>query len=192
MIGIASKQICSIFQLILKNKKLFNKEDTAAVFYDLSFLEKKINELRETFPKNTLHAVAIKANPLLANLKFVKKLNVGVEAASLPEVYLALKAGFPTHKIIFDSPAKTREEISFALRKGININADSFQELDIIKMLLKKIKSESKIGVRINPQVGTGKIPETSVAGEYYVQIYESNNLTEQKCFQWHELFVSA
>ena len=111
--------------------------------------------------------MAIKANPLLANLKFIKKLNVGVEAASLPELHLAIKAGFTGHKIVFDSPAKTEKEISFALKKGININADSFQELDIIKTLLKRYKTKSKIGVRVNPQVGTGDISETSVAGHY-------------------------
>ena len=76
MTGIANKQICSIFQLILRNKKLFNKKDTAAVFYDLSFLEKRINELRKSFPKNSLHAVAIKTNPLLSILRYIKKLNV--------------------------------------------------------------------------------------------------------------------
>lgn len=164
---ISNKQIYSIFQLLLKNKKLFNKKDTAAVFYDLSFLEKRINELKRTFPKNSLHAIAIKANPLLANLKFIKKLNVGVEAASLPEVHLALKAGFSHNKIIFDSPAKTRWEISFSLKNGININADSLDELRLIKQLLKSIHTKSKIGIRVNPQVGIGRIAETSVAGEY-------------------------
>ena len=167
MTGIANKQICSIFQLILRNKKLFNKKDTAAVFYDLSFLEKRINELRKSFPKNSLHAVAIKTNPLLSILRYIKKLNVGVEAASLPEVHLALKAGFPVHKIVFDSPTKTEEEILFALKKSININADSLEELRLIKQLLRNIHTKSKIGIRINPQVGIGKISETSVAGEY-------------------------
>ena len=164
---ITNKQSSEALEKIIKNKGLSNKNDTSAVFYNLSFLEERINEVKKAFPQNTLHAVAIKANPLLESLKFIKRLNVGVEAASLPEVFLAVKAGFPGRKIVFDSPAKTEEEISFALKKGININADSFGELDIIKTLLKKYKTRSKIGIRINPQVGTGKIVETSVAGSY-------------------------
>ena len=164
---IRKQQISLIIQKALGSKYILEGNDSSAVFYDLSFLGEKIKEVKRAFPQNTLHAIAIKANPLLENLKFIKRLNVGVEAASLPEVFLAIKAGFPGHRIVFDSPAKTEEEISFALKKGININADSFGELDIIKTLLKKYKTKSKIGIRINPQVGTGKIVETSVAGSY-------------------------
>ena len=164
---IGKQQISFIIQKALRSKYVLLGAGSSAVFYNLSFLEERINEVKRAFPQSTLHASAIKANPLLENLKFIKRLNVGVEAASLPEVFLAIKAGYPGHKIVFDSPAKTEEEISFALKKGININADSFGELDIIKTLLKKYKTKSKIVIRINPQVGTGKIVETSVAGSY-------------------------
>jgi diaminopimelate decarboxylase len=164
---IAAEEISITSRKAIKIKNLINGDDSSLIFYNLSFLKERIDELKKAFPKNSLHAIAIKANPLLANLKFIKRLNVGAEAASLPEVYLALKAGFNTNKIIFDSPAKTKEEITFALKKGISINADSLEELEVIKKLLLKIKTKSRIGIRINPQVGIGNIPETSVAGEY-------------------------
>jgi diaminopimelate decarboxylase len=165
--SITAEEISSIFRNALKSGKIIRNDDTSIIFYSLSFLQERINELKKVFPQNSLHAIAIKANPLLANLKFIKKLNVGAEAASLPEVYLALKAAFKNDKIVFDSPAKTKEEIAFALKNGININADSLEELELIKKFLIDIKSKSRIGIRINPQVGIGKIPETSVAGEY-------------------------
>jgi diaminopimelate decarboxylase len=164
---IAAEEISIVFRNALKIKNLIKDDDSSLIFYNLSFLKERIDELKKVFPQNSLHAIAIKANPLLANLKFIKRLNVGAEAASLPEVYLALKAGFKTDKIIFDSPAKTKEEIAFSLKKGININADSLEELEVIKKLLVEIKTKSWIGIRINPQVGIGNIPETSVAGEY-------------------------
>lgn len=165
--NLTSKEIAYVFRKALNKNNLLTDEDAAAVFYDLDFIENKIKHLKNTFPENSLHAIAIKANPLVENLKFIKKLKAGAEAASLPELHLALKAGFPASKIVFDSPAKTKSEINFALKKGININADSFEELEIIKKLMIKIKSKSKIGVRINSQSGTGTIKETSVAGEY-------------------------
>lgn len=164
---IPAEEISSIFRRALKSGKINQTEDTSAIFYNLSFLKERIDELKKVFPQNSLHAIAVKANPLLANLKFINKLNVGAEAASLPEVYLALKAGFKNDKIIFDSPAKTKEELVFALKNDININADSLEELKLIKKLLLRLKTKSRIGVRINPQVGIGNIPETSVAGEY-------------------------
>jgi diaminopimelate decarboxylase len=93
-------------------------------------------------------------------------MGVGAEVASLPELYMAEKAGFTPDTIVFDSPCKTKAEIEYALKSGVCFNADSFDELDRIAEILKTINSKSIIGVRINPQVGTGSIKSTSVADE--------------------------
>lgn len=73
-----------------------------------------------------------------------------MEAASYEEVELAVEAGCPFHKIVFDSPAKTREEIKQCDTRfrGLYVNANSLQELDRLKE-----SSYLKIGVRINPLV---------------------------------------
>ena len=102
-------------------------------------------------------------------LKRLEKLGVGLESATLPELYLAEKSGFTPDRIVFDSPTKTISELEYALNLGCHINADSLYELDRIAELLRnlKFKSKSTIGIRINPQVGTGSIAFSSVAGEY-------------------------
>jgi diaminopimelate decarboxylase len=97
-------------------------------------------------------------------LSFARHLITGAEVASLPELYLAEKAGFAPENIVFDSPCKTKEELEIALKKGVYLNADSFLELDRIAEILRNIKSNSVIGLRINPQVGPGNIKSTSVA----------------------------
>lgn len=148
----------------LCSSNLINEEDTSILFYDLDFIKERINNLKELFPPTTIHAVAAKANPLVNILTQVNKLNVGLEVASAPELYLAERVGFPAERIVFDSPSKTRKEIEYALRQGIHINADSFEELDRIDDILKTVKSHSTIGVRVNPQVGPGTIKSTSVA----------------------------
>jgi diaminopimelate decarboxylase len=153
------------FNLALAQKDLITEEDTAIIFYDLHFLKERITNLQNLFPSSTLHAIAIKANPLTSTLKKLNELGVGLEAASLPELYLAEAAGFSPEKIVFDSPAKTRKEIEYALNLGVYLNADSFDELDRIAEILKTIKSTSTIGMRINPQIGSGSIQSTSVAG---------------------------
>ncbi len=155
-----------VLRRALASHTLIDEDDTALVFYDLTALEGKVRELTGAFPDNTLHAVAVKANPLLENLKFMNNLGTGAEAASLSEIHLALQAGFSPSSIIFDSPAKTKNEIHFALEKGIHLNADSFNELETIRGYLQTHKSNSRIGVRINPEVGAGTISETSVAGQ--------------------------
>ena len=146
---------------------IINVDDTAAVFYDLSGLDKKINSLKASFPQGTLHAMAIKTNPLTGVLRRLNEKGIAAEAASLPEFYIAQKSGFESDRIVFDSPAKTRSELAYALKAGVHINIDSFEELEIVAELKKRIESRSTLGIRLNPQVGTGKIKATSVAGEY-------------------------
>jgi diaminopimelate decarboxylase len=142
-------------------------DDSAVIFHDLSFLENRVEHLKSLFPASTLHAIAAKANPLPAIMECLLPLGVGVEAATIGEVSIALKSGYEPAKIVFDSPAKTREELAFALQAGVRINADSFNELLRIDQLLKDIPSRSNIGLRVNPQIGAGSISTTSVAGDY-------------------------
>lgn len=162
-----TKHAAKILSLAIKKKGLITKSDSAVIFYDLSLIKQKINELKKYFPPNTLHAAAIKASPLLNILRLIQESDFGVETASLPELYLAQKAGFVSNKIVFDSPIKTYEELEYALRSGVHINADSLPELERIAKLKNKSDSKSTIGIRINPQIGMGKIKMTSVAGEY-------------------------
>lgn len=94
-------------------------------------------------------------------------LGVGVEAATLPELHHATSAGFSPDRIVFDSPAKTTQEPAFAFNLRVHINADSLSDLDRISRIVKNDQLKGTIGVRINPQVGTGKIVSTSTAGDY-------------------------
>jgi len=164
---LSDEHISRAFRRAVATTGLIHADDTAILFYDLSFLEQRVRDLQSLFPPNTLHAIAIKANPLAKVLERVCQWGAGAEAASLPEIHLALNAGFPPKKIVFDSPVKTRAEIEFALNLGIHINADSLEELDRIAAALNGAKPKGTVGVRINPQVGTGKILSTSVAGDY-------------------------
>ncbi|MEI6456749.1 MAG: diaminopimelate decarboxylase [bacterium] len=143
------------------------EEDSSVILYDLTFLEKRIEYLRSLFPVGTLHGLAVKANPLIRIMEMSRNLGMGVEAASMGEVSLALKTGYPPEKIVYDSPVKTIREIEFALRNGIHINIDNLSELKRVDNLLNSMETRSTIGIRINPQVGVGSILESSVAGEY-------------------------
>jgi len=139
--------------------------EDAVVIIDLDMLSRNVGRLRNSFPENALHAVAVKANPLMAVLKFLRQLGLGAEVASLSELHLALAAGYEPQRIVFDSPAKTVAEIEFALRTGVHINADNFAELARIADILAREPSSSTIGLRLNPQVGRGAIAAASVAG---------------------------
>ena len=164
---LSSSTLSKVFSRALAQPCLLAQDDTAVLFYDLDEIERRFRLLAELFPPTALHAVAIKANPLRAILRHLKNMGAGAEAASLPEMYLAEEAGFLPEHIVFDSPAKTVEEIFYALSRGIHVNADSFAELDRIEQILQQLAVKANIGVRINPQIGAGAIEQTSVAGRY-------------------------
>lgn len=140
----------------------------AVIFHDLGLLQGKTQELRAAFPDSTLHGLAIKANPLLEVLKVAVEGGFGLEAASLEEASLAEAAGCPPAAIVFDSPAKTESEIAWALERGVTLNADNDVEIARIHaQLVRTGAAPARIGLRINPQTGAGRIGATSVAGAY-------------------------
>jgi diaminopimelate decarboxylase len=77
---------------------------------------------------------------------------------------LALAAGCRGDRIVFDSPAKTVGEIGQALRWGVLLNADNFDELGRIAAARRTCESASLIGLRVNAMVGGGTIAHTSVS----------------------------
>ncbi|MDG1296989.1 MAG: hypothetical protein P8P48_07615 [Saprospiraceae bacterium] len=157
--------IPAYLQKVVDSKKLF-RNNASLIVYDLEFIKERIQKVQYCFPDNALHALAIKASPLVNLLRTQNKDGIGLEAASLPEVYLGLKAGYKAKDIVFDSPCKTIEDLEFALTAGVRVNADSFAELERIDELYRDLGSKSLIGLRINPQMGEGNIHATSVGGK--------------------------
>ncbi|GGR95159.1 diaminopimelate decarboxylase [Streptomyces humidus] len=137
-----------------------------AAFLDLDGVAASVTALHEAFPDppGVLHTFAAKANCLVPVLRELRTLGMGCEVAGAGELAQALAAGFAPDRIVFDSPAKTRSELARALELGVAVNADNFQELDRIDEILALRPSASRIGVRVNPQVGGGDIAETSTA----------------------------
>lgn len=137
-------------------------EAPAVIVHDLELMRARVEELRASFPASALHAVAIKANPVLAILRELVTLGLGLEAASWGEVELALAAGCAPERIVYDSPAKTRSELRRALELGLRLNLDNLDELERVAAL--GPGPGAAVGLRINPAVGSGSIAATSVA----------------------------
>lgn len=162
---IGTDQASQLLQLALQSDWV-DDATTSFLIHDLSRMQQRIESLQAVFPKSCLHALAIKANPLVAVLRHAAQAGVGLEAASIEEVHLALAAGCRPERIVFDSPAKTVAEIESALELGVLLNANSLPELDRIRTCLSRVASTSRIGIRVNPECGAGSIAETSVASK--------------------------
>jgi len=153
------------------HNNLIGKNDVSAVFFCYDNFTDKINILKSSFPNNSLHTIAVKALPFPKLLSYFKQAGLGAEVASLGELEIALYVGFPAEKIVFDSPAKTKQELYYALNLGCHINADNFDELERIATWVQEENlgkpPKNNIGLRINPQIGKGRISSTAVADEY-------------------------
>ncbi|MFE7355412.1 diaminopimelate decarboxylase [Streptomyces sp. NPDC057543] len=125
-----------------------------------------VDALHEAFdgPATVHHTFAAKACGLVPVLRLLADAGMGCEVASPGELEQALAAGFPYDRLVFDSPAKTVEELETALAHGIAINLDNFQELARVDRLLAGREPVGPIGLRVNPQVGAGAIGAMSTA----------------------------
>jgi diaminopimelate decarboxylase len=161
---ISPEEIASVVRRALAAGHL-GPEAPAFIAHDLGRLSARLEHLKARFPPDTLHAVAIKANPLVEVLRALVDGGAGLEAASRGEVALALAAGCPPERIVYDSPAKSEADLEAALRLGIHVNADNEEELRRIASLRERIPSTGTLGIRVNPMVGEGRIALTSVSG---------------------------
>ncbi|GGR73804.1 diaminopimelate decarboxylase [Streptomyces humidus] len=145
------------------------QRDLLAAFVDLDGVAATVESLRRAFasaPSSppVLHAFAAKANSLVPVLAELRDLGMGCEVATAGELARALAAGFAPERIVFDSPAKTEAELRRALDLGVTVNADNYQELARIDRALGGRVPVSRIGVRVNSQLGGGAIAAMSTA----------------------------
>lgn len=143
---------------------LLAEEDTVTVFINQAVLAAKVEQLQHAFPPDTLHAIAIKANPLVEVLRTLNEMGTGAEAASMGEVVLAIAASFPDEAIVFDSPAKTFGELAWLKQHhpGIWVNVDSLDELPMYH----RLGCPFRMGLRINPGVAVAAPEALQVSGE--------------------------
>lgn len=97
---------------------------------------------------------AAKANYLGRILQESHKLDLGIEAMSLFELKLAEKAGIPFNKIVLNGPAKTLDELNYAITNKINhLNVESLNEIQQVEKIAEKLELVQKITVRIHPKL---------------------------------------
>jgi diaminopimelate decarboxylase len=125
----------------------------------------------------------VKANSNRAILKLLANAGAGFDIVSGGELFRALKAGAEPAKCTFAGVGKTREEIEYALDRGVySFNVESEAELDYINEIASRKSQRAPIALRVNPDVAaethayisTGKSENKfGIALERVAQIYE-------------------
>ncbi|CAK4692430.1 hypothetical protein LEN26_006203 [Aphanomyces euteiches] len=101
--------------------------------YDLDAIDMAFQSLVAPFPPHFEHRFAVSACPFAFFLRRAIENDIGLTCATLVEVQHALRLGCAPHKIVFASPSKSQSDIRQAIDAGVDVTADSFVELDVIR-----------------------------------------------------------
>ncbi len=134
-------------------------------------------------PLDHLICYAVKANSNRAILRLLHEAGAGFDIVSGGELFRALKSGADPAKCTFAGVGKTREEIAYALDRGVySFNVESEAELAYINEIASGKSQRAPIALRVNPDVAaethayisTGKSENKfGVTLDRIVQIYE-------------------
>lgn len=123
---------------------------------DEALLRKNMKEYKEAFasfyPNSEVH-YASKALMCIAMCKIAQSEGLGLDVVSGGELYTALKAGFPTEKILMHGNNKSASEIKMAIESGVTIVIDNFYEIELLDKITKELGKEVNAMLRIKPGV---------------------------------------
>ena len=81
------------------------------------------------------------------------KLGSGAVLVSGNEIRVAMHAGFPTDKLVFNGNGKTQQDINLAVEHGILVNIDSEFDLEHIIKAGQVTGRKARALLRINPDI---------------------------------------
>lgn len=94
---------------------------------------------------------AAKANGNLAIMRALARRGAGADVFSSGELHLALQAGIPAEKLLFNGSSKTPQDLELAVRKEVRVSVDSLDELHQLDDAAKAAGKTAKISFRVNP-----------------------------------------
>lgn len=133
----------------------FKRLKTPFYYYDLSLLQKTIDDLKKEADKRNYQIhYAVKANANKRILKIINNNGFGADCVSGNEVSRAIEVGFDSNKIVFAGVGKSDEEIKTGLQHQIFcFNVESIQEIAVINSIASSMNKTASIALRINPNI---------------------------------------
>ena len=135
----------------------FRELETPFYYYDVNVLRETLSCINKEAGKYNNFCVhyAVKANANHKILTIIRENGLGADCVSGGEIRAAVKAGFPTNKIVYAGVGKTDWEINLGLDYDIFcFNVESVPELEIINELAAAKGKVASVAFRSNPNVG--------------------------------------
>jgi diaminopimelate decarboxylase len=153
---------------------LCNKYDTPLYVYDTAKMKDQYSRMLNAFKGVDVKInYACKALTNINILKFFKSQGSGLDAVSIQEVELGLKAGFNPADIIYTPNCVSIDEIEKAAKLGVKINIDN---ISILEQFGLRHGNKIPICIRINPHIMAGghqKISTGHIDSKFGISVYQ-------------------
>ena len=165
----------------MNNKLLLEAVDkfgTPLYIYDSNMIKSQYNRLKQSFKdvKNLQINYAVKALSNISILKYMINMGSGIDAVSIQEVKLALKAGVNPKKILYTPNGVSIEEIKEVSELGVSINIDNLEVLEQFGNL----NPDIPVCIRINPHImagGNSKISVGHIDSKFGISIHQTPHI---------------
>ena len=139
---------------------LAKRYGTPLYAYDGEVIRACCEALKTHFPGADIY-YACKANENRAILKIVRTFGFGIETVSRGEIELALICGFSPSAVSYTCHGAEEDELAFAIRSGVSVQADSLGQLETYG----RLKPRSGVSMRLNLGIGEGANSYVSTGG---------------------------
>lgn len=143
---------------------LAREHGTPLYVYSAESIRRAYHDLDKAFASHP-HRIhyALKANSSFAIVRLLREAGSAVDANSIGEVDVAMRAGFQPSDIVFSGVGKTPDEIDRAVQLELKaINAESAGELERIDRAAQTKGLRANVAVRVNPDIDAGTHPHIS------------------------------
>lgn len=152
---------------------LINKFGTPLYVYDSTKIKEQYNKMYNALNVSNLKInYAAKANSNISVLKILNKLGSGIDAVSIQEIQLAIRAGFAPQDIVYTPNSVSFNEIKKAIKLEVKINIDNIEMLETIGHEFPQLP----VGIRINPHImagGNAKISVGHIDSKFGISIHQ-------------------
>ena len=153
-----------------------------------------VNTLKNAFtcaPPGSKIVYSYKTNSIPELVRMIHAQGIGAEVISPFELWLARKLSVPGDQIVYNGVSKTAQSLRQAIQIGVlSINADSMQELRLLKQLSLDMNKQVSVGLRLGMSAETQfgldlESGEAAAAGQF---IIENPDCFRLQSIQFHAL----
>ncbi|MCL1997061.1 MAG: diaminopimelate decarboxylase [Defluviitaleaceae bacterium] len=147
----------------LSPKSLIKRYGSPLYVYNEKIIRENCRKMKSLVSYHNFNVhYSAKANSNLAILQIIRDEGLMVDAMSPGEIFAEMEVGFTPKQILYVANNVKKEDMLYAIERGILMSIDSISQLEQYG----ELNPGSKVALRFNPGVGDGHNKKTITAGK--------------------------